>query len=96
MPQLSDDIESALGELDSDSRKRINRYLAEQVLKVVFDKRTRIRDGGVAIKYSLTECNIGKQGTREMQQKSYRAYWRLTRKILDIQDRRARKERGRQ
>ena len=87
-PTLSDEITIALRGLRSEDRKLIDSALAEKVFALVLEKRKRLRDKGLLIRYSLSELHIGTHGWRETRQKIFGAYWRLLVRLLDNRERR--------
>lgn len=80
---LSEDVLRAFVSLPTRDREKIKLDLAEEVVKAALAKLGRVRDRGLVIRYALSGRHIGNQGTREKRQKTFAAYWRLTRKVLD-------------
>lgn len=84
---LMGEIQDALAELSLADHILINPARAEQAFTLVLLKRTRVEspvtDKGVAVRYALSELDIGAgRGFRERRQKLFAAYFRLLMKLL--------------
>ncbi|OGG80086.1 hypothetical protein A3A39_02765 [Candidatus Kaiserbacteria bacterium RIFCSPLOWO2_01_FULL_54_13] len=87
---LSEHVLRAFMSLSAEDQANIKLDLAQEVVKTAFDKLRRVRDRGLVTRYALAELCIGNQGPREKRQRTFKAYWRLTRRVLGNRESRAR------